>query len=93
MLVETILQAKGTAVYTLRETGTLTDAVSMLNTHNIGAIVITDTAGAIICILSERDIVRQLGRDPGGALAKTIGDTMTRDVVTCERSTAIDEVM
>ena len=93
MLVDTILQTKGVVVHTLPETGTLADAVAKLNAHNIGAIVVTDAAGAIIGILSERDIVRQLGKNPAGALALQIGQCMTRGVVTCTRDTDIAEVM
>lgn len=93
MHVDTILQTKGALVHTLSETGTLADAVALLNTHNIGAVVITGTAGGIAGILSERDIVRQLGRNPSGALAMSIAACMTRGVVTCERLTPIDEVM
>ncbi|ODT70061.1 MAG: inosine-5-monophosphate dehydrogenase [Pelagibacterium sp. SCN 63-23] len=93
MHVETILQTKGAAVFTLPETGTLADAVALLNTHNIGAVVISDKAGAVAGILSERDIVRQLGANPAGALNTSIGTCMTRGVVTCERMTPIAEVM
>ena len=93
MLVDTILQTKGVVVHTLPETDTLADAVAMLNAHNIGAVVVTDGGGAIIGILSERDIVRQLGKDPGGALSLRIGQCMTRGVVTCTRDTNIAEVM
>ncbi|SMQ70358.1 CBS domain-containing protein [Devosia lucknowensis] len=93
MHVDTILQTKGAAVHTLSHDGTLADAVALLNTHNIGAVVITEGAGTIVGILSERDIVRQLGRNPTGALALTIGECMTRNVVTADRTTSIDEVM
>ena len=93
MLVETILQTKGTAVYTLPATSTLTEAVALLNAHNIGAIVIAGPDGTIAGILSERDIVRQLGKDPIGALAQPISNSMTSAVVTCERTTEIAEVM
>lgn len=93
MLVDTILQSKGTTVYTLPETSTLTDAVAMLNTHNIGALIITDSQDNILGILSERDIIHQLGKDPGGALAQPISSNMTRNVVTCERTTPVSEVM
>ena len=93
MLVETILQTKGVVVHTLPETDTLADAVNLLNRHNIGAVVITDTGGAISGILSERDIIRRLGKDPTGALALPIGQAMTRGVVTCARDTNIAEVM
>ena len=93
MLVDTILQTKGVIVHTLPETDTLADAVNLLNTYNIGAVVITDTGGAITGILSERDIIRRLGKNPTGALAMTIGQAMTRGVVTCTRDTNIAEVM
>ena len=93
MFVDTILQTKGAVVYTLPETGSLGDAVALLNGHNIGAVVITGASGAIAGILSERDIVRRLGTDPAGALALRIGDCMTRGVVTCTRLTSIAEVM
>ena len=93
MLVDTILQTKGVIVHTLPETDTLADAVNLLNTYTIGAVVITDTGGAITGILSERDIIRRLGKNPTGALAMTIGQAMTRGVVTCTRDTNIAEVM
>ena len=93
MLVENILQTKGVLVHTLPETGTLADAVAMLNKHNIGAVVITDTASAIIGILSERDIVRRLGTDPANTLNLRIADCMVRGVVTGTLVTPIDEVM
>lgn len=93
MIVDTILQLKGTAVYTLRDSDTLGDAVAMLNSHNIGAIVIVGMGESVIGILSERDIVRQLSRNPAAALAQPIGSVMTRAVITCDRTTAISEVM
>ena len=93
MLVDTILQSKGVKVHTLPQSGSLADAVALLNTHNIGAVVITGPANAIAGILSERDIVRRLGTDPASALTLPIADCMTRGVVTCERQTTIDDVM
>ncbi|QYO75756.1 CBS domain-containing protein [Devosia salina] len=93
MHVDAILKTKGSDVFTLPRTGTLADAVAMLNAHNIGAIVITEDAGRIVGILSERDIVRQLGKNPSGALSLSIADCMTKGVVTCERTTTIDDVM
>ena len=93
MYVETILQSKGSEVYTLPDSGRLADAVAALNQHNIGALVITGGNGRIIGILSERDIVRRLGNDPSGALDLAIADCMSRDIVTCTRDTTIADVM
>lgn len=93
MHVETILQTKGELVHKLTETGTLADAVHLLNAHNIGAIIITDHSGNIAGILSERDIVRQLGKNPSDTLTLSVSACMTRGLLTCERTTLIDEVM
>ncbi len=93
MYVDAILQTKGVVVHTLPETGTLSDAVAVLNANNIGAVVITDVRGAIIGILSERDIVRRIGKDPAGALSLRISECMTRGVVTCSRTTILADVM
>lgn len=93
MYVETILQTKGSAVHTLADTGRLADAVAALNRHNIGALVITGTNGRLVGILSERDIVRRLDKDPAGALDLTIAECMSRNIVTCTRDTTIADVM
>lgn len=93
MLVDTILKTKGSLVHTLPQTGTLIDAVTALNTHNVGALVIIDADGKPVGILSERDIVRRLGQDPAGILALSIADCMTRDLVTCGRDTLVADVM
>ncbi len=93
MLVDTILQNKGALVYTLPETGTLADAVAMLNAHNIGAVVITHKDGTIAGILSERDVVRRLGDGAASALSLTIAECMTRSVHTTSRQAHIDDIM
>ena len=93
MHVETILQAKGTLVYTLPETASLAQAVSLLNTHNIGALVITRGGDEVSGILSERDIVRRLGQNASIAMTEAISDVMTRVPVTCGRETDIAEIM
>ena len=93
MLVDTILRTKGVIVHTLPDTGTLADAVTALNQHNIGALVITDTSGGIVGMLSERDIVHRLGSNPADALNLRVADCMVRDVVTGTMATSVDEVM
>jgi CBS domain-containing protein len=93
MLVDTILQTKGAAVQTIVDSATLGDAVAALNSHNIGALVVTGAADTIAGILSERDIIRRLGSDVAGALSLSVAQVMTRNVITCTRDTDIAEVM
>ncbi|AKR56514.1 inosine-5-monophosphate dehydrogenase [Youhaiella tibetensis] len=89
MLVDNILQSKGTVVYTIPSYARLVEAVDILNANNIGAVVVTDRSGSVIGILSERDIVRQLGVHGPDALEMEVGDSMSSAVITCTRTTDV----
>lgn len=93
MQVEAILQSKGTVVHTVPLSAQVSDAVGALNKHNIGAVVVVDADGEVAGIVSERDIVRLLGRDPAGALKRPVSECMTASVVTCGRDTTIAVLM
>ncbi|MBN9303717.1 MAG: hypothetical protein BGO82_15205 [Devosia sp. 67-54] len=92
MQVENILQSKGRAVHTVPTGATIAEAVEILNSRRIGAVVVTDR-GKVAGILSERDIVRHLGSDWAGLATRKVGEVMTRDVVTMGRRASLDEVM
>ena len=93
MQVEAILQSKGTVVRTVPDNARVHDAVDVLNKYNIGAVIVTDSDGQVAGIISERDIVRLLGRDPAGALKRPVSECMTAKVVTCSRDTMIADLM
>lgn len=93
MQVQAILQSKGAAVHTVPTSALVADAIGMLNKHNIGAVVVVDSGGEVAGILSERDVVRLLGRDPVGALKRPISECMTANVVSCSRDTPIASLM
>jgi CBS domain-containing protein len=91
MQVETILQAKGRNVTTVASNSTIGDAVALLNTHRIGAVVVVD-GGKVVGILSERDVVRHLGSDWAALARRSVADIMTRDVVTIGRFASVADV-
>jgi CBS domain-containing protein len=70
----------------------VSDAVEMLNRHNIGAVLVLD-GKEVVGIISERDVVRLLGRDPAGALKRPVSECMTTNVVTCSRDTTVGDLM
>ena len=92
MQVETILRSKGRSVVTISADATIVEAVELLNTHRIGAVVVTDGSG-VAGILSERDIVRNLGSDWGALASRPIREVMTRPVISVPPTTSIDDVM
>ncbi len=58
MKVKDILSEKGSAVYTIAPDAFISEAIHELHKHNIGALLVMDEAGAILGIVSERDILR-----------------------------------
>ncbi len=93
MKAEHILQSKGTDVFAVTDKDTIADAVSVLNSKNIGAVIVKDNAGAIVGILSERDIVRRLGEKGAAAMSMPVGDCMTANPFTCSPEASVDEMM
>ncbi|MBM4442819.1 MAG: CBS domain-containing protein [Candidatus Rokubacteria bacterium] len=81
MTVATILARKGVKVVTIRPEQTLREALARLSEHSIGAVIVTDAAGTLVGILSERDIVREAVRNER-FFDLTVSAIMTRSVIT-----------
>ena len=65
----------------------------MLSEKRIGALVVSDDGEVPLGILSERDIVRELGRRGEGVLGETVSDLMTRDLIGCTVDESADQVL
>lgn len=81
MTIATILATKGFKVFTVRPEQTLREALAMLARHSIGALVVADAAGAVVGILSERDIVREAVRNER-FFDLSVSAIMTKTVIT-----------
>lgn len=93
MNVETILRNKGNWIATIRPDATIADAVNMLHRERIGAIVVSEDGNSVDGILSERDIVIALAEQAADLLSRTVGEIMTRNVVTCDPGDTVGELM
>jgi CBS domain-containing protein len=80
MKVRSVLTSRKRDVVTIRPEQTVREAVRLLAEQRIGALVVTGPAGAILGILSERDVIRTAAGDDG-VLDRAVGDVMTRRVV------------
>jgi CBS domain-containing protein len=92
MQVENILQIKGRDVVTITSGQTIAEAVELLNTHRIGALVVLE-GSRVVGILSERDVVRHLGNDWAGLASRAVADMMGSDPVTVTPQSSVAEVM
>jgi CBS domain-containing protein len=93
MTVKAILSRKGSAVVTIAPAASLADAVKLLSSHRIGAVIVTDPEGRVIGVLSERDIVRALADRNAAALDLRVEQAMTRRVVTAVETDTVGEIM
>lgn len=93
MQVETILQSKGHTVFTVEAGAPLSEAVRILNSRKIGAVVVVDAKGKVAGILSERDVVRHLEKDPVAVLAGPVRNVMTAKVITCTSASSVSDLM
>ncbi|MBV9260604.1 MAG: CBS domain-containing protein [Pseudolabrys sp.] len=93
MTVTSILAAKGRNVESIEPTATLTNAVKRLTEKKIGALIVRGSGGRLAGIISERDIVRALAARGASALDEPVGQSMTREVVTCGVNDEIASLM
>jgi len=93
MNVNDILHKKGTQIYAVNEDAPLREAIETLNSRNIGVVLVTDQSGHLTGILSERDIIRRSLSQETGFRDENVTKSMTKGVVSVERTTTIDQIM
>jgi len=93
MSVAMILAAKSPEVFTVAPHRTLQEASELLSRKRIGAVIVSDAAGQVLGILSERDIVREIGLRGSGVLGDPVSAHMTSRVVTTDSRDTVDHVM
>ncbi|MEP7216876.1 MAG: CBS domain-containing protein [Anaerolineaceae bacterium] len=90
--MQSVLAAKGRRVVTVSPQAPIDDALKLLAEHNIGALVAIDASRKLVGMLSERDIIRSLAAGRG-VRERTVGELMTRDVVTGSPDDDIEAVL
>lgn len=94
MLVHQVQKTKeATGVVTVAPEATVSDAAKVLSEKRIGTVIVTEDGRTPVGILSERDIVREIGRSGTGCLPRPVADYMTRNVVTCTPQSNVREVL
>lgn len=93
MTIAMILRGKGAEVFSVGPRDTVAVAARALAERRIGAVLVRDAAGAVLGILSERDIVRGLARHGEATERLDVAQLMTRDLVTVTPETAVAEAL
>ena len=94
MLVHQILASKASdAVMTISPSASVAEAAAILAARRIGSLVVSGDGQRAEGILSERDIVREVGQRGTLCLTDKVGAIMTRDIVTCTRDHDAEQVL
>lgn len=94
MLVSQILKSKGSeGVVTTPPGVSVAQAAEVLSAKKIGALVISKDGKTLAGIVSERDIVREIGRRGPSCLSDNVDSIMTAKVVTCSKGDQTDAVL
>jgi CBS domain-containing protein len=93
MKVRSITKNKGKPVIGLTPSDSLDKAVMLMMEHRIGSLVVTDDAGKLVGILSERDLLNILHQKHAMWSPVTVGDAMTPDPYVCEPDDSLEDCM
>ncbi|MCC7272928.1 MAG: CBS domain-containing protein [Alphaproteobacteria bacterium] len=93
MTVQAILNVKGTDVVSVLPGEQVDGAVATMTRHGIGAVLIRDEVGAVLGILSERDVMRGIAREGVACLRRPVGALATRDVISARPEDGIAHIM
>jgi CBS domain-containing protein len=94
MLVRQILRSKGNSeVLTIRPDATVAEAARLLSERRIGCLVVSHDGARPEGVISERDIVREMGARGVGCFQEKVSEMMTEDVQTCGSDDQADDVL
>src|SRR6476619_1741998 len=93
MHVAAILKVKGRNVVTTTPDKSLLDVAKLLEQRDIGCIVIEGDDGQVAGIVSERDLVRAIGKFGAKVLKEPVSVYMTKTVITAREADTIDRLM
>lgn len=93
MKIQLILNKKGTDIQTIAVDASLVDMVKKMLSNHIGSLLVLTEDGSIHGIVTERDLLRTIARNPDGWNSLHIGDVMSTDVLTANIGETLEQVM
>ena len=93
MLVSQVIREKGDIVFTISPDETLSEAAALLHQRQVGSIVVLGAGGAVVGLISERDVVRQVALDGAAALDSPVSAAMTREVICAVPDETVDALL
>ncbi|MBC8241714.1 MAG: CBS domain-containing protein [Alphaproteobacteria bacterium] len=93
MIVQDILDRNGGRVIALSHDANIAELVATMACENIGSVMLTDQAGRLTGIVSERDLVRSLAENGTVVGAITAQELMTNEVIECRPDVSVEAAL
>ena len=89
-VVRDILSRKGVEVVTTTPERSVLEASQLMNERGIGALMVLEQ-GELVGIFTERDIMRRVVAEQRDPARTTVGEVMTRNLVTTRADVSVEE--
>ena len=88
-----VLAMKGSAVHTVAPDTSISELLTLLAAHGVGAVVVVDAPGAVpVGIVSERDVVRGLHARGAALLRESVSAIMSHRLTTCRPADRVEDL-
>lgn len=92
MLVEKVLPKARNRLAVIGDEAPVIKAAVLLGNPHTNLLVVCDSAGVMVGVMSKTDIVKHIGHCEGHACAVAVSDVMARNVVSCHAREWLHEV-
>jgi CBS domain-containing protein len=92
MFVERLLPEARGHLATIGDDAPVVEAAKLLGDAHINLVVVCNSDGVMVGVLSRRDVVGQVSHCQGCGCTMTISSVMTRDVVACSPQDGLNDV-
>ena len=91
--ISTILDNKGSVVYSVSPENTLKQMADEMLAKKIGSLLVTNKEDTLVGIISERDFLTIVGEHTKDWEDITVSDVMTKEVITATPEDTLEQVM
>lgn len=92
-LVSSIDAVARSRLVTISADALLVDVAKLLSKTQVSLVIVCDSNGTMIGVITKTDIVQQIGHCRGSACATAAADVMTRDVIHCRPTDSLPDVL
>ncbi len=79
--IRTILEKKGHHIISVQPSVSILDAIRTLAGQGVGALLVMEESGKLVGIFTERDVLRQVAKNPETLTTTQVSEIMTRELI------------